>query len=66
MDNILNRGDIHCVEQIRMKPVVLYKLYDVLTSHDLLWSTQNMSIREQVIVFLQITNYRSKPKISFY
>jgi hypothetical protein len=36
MDNILNRGDIHCVEQIRMKPVVLYKLYDVLTSHDLL------------------------------
>jgi hypothetical protein len=54
MDNILNRGDKHCVEQIRMKPVVLYKLCDVLTSHDLLRSTQNVSIREQVIVFLQI------------
>jgi hypothetical protein len=37
-----------------MKPVVLYKLCDVLTSHDLLWSTQNVSIREQVIGFLQI------------
>ena len=23
MDSILNRGDRHCVEQIRMKPVVL-------------------------------------------
>jgi len=52
MDSILNRGDRHCVEQIRMKPVVLYKLCDVLTSHDLLRSTQNVSIREQVIVFL--------------
>jgi hypothetical protein len=54
MDNILNRGDRYCVEQIRMKPVVLYKLCDVLTSHDLLRSTQNVSIRGQVIVFLQI------------
>jgi len=54
MDSILNRGDRHCVEQIRMKPVVLYKLCDVLTSHDLLRSTQNVSIREQVIVFLRI------------
>jgi len=54
MDSILNRGDRHCVEQIRMKPVVLYNLCDVLTSHGLLRSTQNVSIREQVIVFLQI------------
>jgi hypothetical protein len=46
MDSILNRGDRHCVEQIRMKPVVLYNLCDVLTSYDLLRSTQN--------VFLQI------------
>jgi len=37
-----------------MKPVVLYNLCDVLTSRDLLQSTQNVSIREQVIVFLQI------------
>jgi hypothetical protein len=54
MDSILNQGDRHCVEQIRMKPVVLYKLCDVLTIHDLLRSTQNVSIREQVIMFLQI------------
>jgi hypothetical protein len=60
MDNILNRGDRHCVEQIRMKPVVLYKLCDVLTSHDLLRSTQNMSIREQVIVFLQIVGQNQR------
>jgi len=50
----LNRGDKHCVEQIHMKPVVLYNLYDVLTSRDVLQSTQNVSIKEQVIVFLQI------------
>jgi hypothetical protein len=60
MDSILNRGDRHCVEQIRMKPVVLYKLCDVHTSHDLLRSTQNVSIREQVIVFLQIVGQNQR------
>jgi hypothetical protein len=50
----LNRSDKHCIEQIRMKPVVLYNLCDVLTSCDLLRSTQNVSIREQVIMLLQI------------
>jgi len=54
IDSILNRDHKNCVEQIRMKPVVLYNLCDVLTSCDLLRSTQNVSIREQVIVFLQI------------
>ena len=39
MDSILNRGDRHWVEQIHMKPVVLYRLCDVLTSRDLLRST---------------------------
>jgi len=39
IDSILNRGDRHYVEQIRMKPVVLYNLCDVLTSRDLLQST---------------------------
>ncbi|KAG5248705.1 nuclease HARBI [Salix suchowensis] len=43
-------GDRHCVEQIRMKPIVLYRLCNVLTSRNLLRSTQNVSIREQVIV----------------
>jgi hypothetical protein len=54
IDSILNLGDRHYIEQIRMKPVVLYKLCDVIISRDLLWSTQNVSIKEQVIVFLQI------------
>lgn len=52
IDSILNRGDRHCIEQIRMKPVVLYRLCDILTSRDLLRSTQNVPVREQVIVFL--------------
>ncbi|KAL9354448.1 hypothetical protein Peur_052418 [Populus x canadensis] len=43
-----------------MKPIVLYKLCDVLTSHDLLRSTQNVSIREQVIVFLQIVGQNQR------
>jgi len=46
IDSILNRGDRHCVEQIHMKLVVFYNLYDILISHDLLQSTQNVSIRE--------------------
>jgi len=36
--SILNWGDRHCVEQIRMKPIVLYNLCDILTSRDLLRS----------------------------
>ena len=60
INSILNWGDKHCVEQIRMKPVVLYNLCDVLTSRDLLRSTQNVSIREQVIVFLQIIGQNQK------
>ena len=56
----MNRGDRHCVEQIRMKPVVLYRLCDVLTSCNLLRSTQNVSIREQVIVFLQIVGQNQR------
>jgi hypothetical protein len=42
----LNIGDRHRVEQIRMKPIVLFNLCDVLTSRNLLRSTQNVSIRE--------------------
>jgi len=60
IDSILNRGDRHCVEQIRMKPVVLYRLCDVITSHDLLRATQNVSIREQIIVFLQIVGQNQR------
>jgi hypothetical protein len=60
IDSILNRGDRHCVEQIHMKPVVLYNLCDVLTSRNLLRSTQNVSIREQIIVFLQILGRNQK------
>ena len=54
IDSILNWGDRHCLKQIRIKLVVLYNLCDVLTSRDLLRLTQNVSIRRQVIVFLQI------------
>ena len=43
-----------------MKPVVLYNLCDVLTSCDLLRSTQNVSIRKQVIMFLQIVGRNKK------
>jgi len=60
IDSILNRGDRHCVEQICMKLVVLYRLCDVLTSRDLLRSTQNVSIREQVIMFLQIVGQNQR------
>ncbi|KAG5225383.1 nuclease HARBI [Salix suchowensis] len=63
IDNILNRGDRHCVEQIRMKPIVLYRLCDVLTSRNLLRLTQNVSIREQVIVFLQIIGQNQRFRV---
>jgi hypothetical protein len=48
------------VIDIALKPVVLNRLCDVLTSHDLLRSTQNVSITEQVIVFLQIVDQNQR------
>jgi hypothetical protein len=60
IDSILNQGDRHCVERIRMKPDVLYRLCDALTSRDILRSTQNVSIRKQVIVFLQIVGQNQR------
>jgi hypothetical protein len=63
IDSILNRGDRHCVEQIRMKPIVLHRLCDLLTSRNLLRATQNVSIREQVIVFLQIVGHNQRFRV---
>jgi DNA-directed RNA polymerase subunit RPC12/RpoP len=60
---------IYCYFRIVLKSVLkLYKHLikdpgdtgDVLTTHDLLRSTQNVSIREQVIVFLQIIGWNKR------
>jgi hypothetical protein len=44
IDSILNQGDKHCVEQIHMKLVVFYNLYDILTSHDLYYDQLKMCL----------------------
>ena len=54
INSILSWGDRHHVKQTRMEPIIFYHLCDLLTSQDLLRSNKNVSIREQMIVFLQI------------
>ncbi|KAG5245299.1 nuclease HARBI [Salix suchowensis] len=46
-----------------MKPIVLHRLCDLLTSRNLLRATQNVSIREQVIVFLQIIGHNQRFRV---
>jgi hypothetical protein len=51
MNNILYRGDQHCVSQIGMRPIAFYELCKILAHNNLLQETIHMSIREQVLIF---------------
>lgn len=51
MNSLLCRGDTHCVDQIRMRPIAFYELCNILTRFNLVRPTKNMSIREQVLMF---------------
>lgn len=57
MDSILNKGEIHCTNQIPIKPSIFFKLCDTLVENNLISETPNMSIREQVLIFLHILGH---------
>ncbi|GAV77660.1 LOW QUALITY PROTEIN: DDE_4 domain-containing protein [Cephalotus follicularis] len=49
MNSLLCRGDIHCIDQIRMRPVAFYELCNILTRYNL---GHHLSIKEQVLLFV--------------
>ncbi|KAG5618849.1 hypothetical protein H5410_018673, partial [Solanum commersonii] len=48
MNSILNGSDVHCIGHIRMSKHVFYELCNALRRNNLLCSTKNMSIQEQI------------------
>ena len=52
MNDILCRGDMHCLHHIRMRPIAFYALCKILSENYLLQETIHLSIKEQVLIFL--------------
>ena len=51
MSDILYRGDVRCVHNIRMRPFDFSALCRILGENNLLQETIHTSIREQVLIF---------------
>jgi hypothetical protein len=49
---ILCSGDKHCINQIRMRPISFVELCKILYEKNLVRKTINVSIKEQVVIFL--------------
>ena len=52
MNDILCRGDTHCLHNIRIRPIAFYALCKILRENNLLQEVIHMSIKEQVLIFL--------------
>ena len=60
MNSILNGSDVHCIGQIRMSKHAFYELCNALRRNNLLSSSKNMSIQEQVLIFLEIDGFNER------
>ncbi|GAV65183.1 LOW QUALITY PROTEIN: DDE_4 domain-containing protein, partial [Cephalotus follicularis] len=63
MNSLLCRGDIHCIDQIRMRPVAFYELCNILTRYNLVRQSRNMSIKEQVLLFVQCLGHNVRFRV---
>ncbi|KAL3530625.1 hypothetical protein ACH5RR_009947 [Cinchona calisaya] len=57
MDSILYGSSSYCIDQIRMDQDTFFRLLNTLTVRGLLHPTIHMSLREQLLMFLQIVGY---------
>ncbi|KAM3248656.1 hypothetical protein P3L10_010425 [Capsicum annuum] len=60
MNSILNGSDVHCVGQIRMSKHAFYELCNDFRRNSFLCSTKNMSVQEQVLIFLEIVGFNER------
>ncbi|GAV59222.1 hypothetical protein CFOL_v3_02753 [Cephalotus follicularis] len=63
MNSLLCRGDIHCIDQIRMRPVAFYELCNILTRYNLVHQSKNMSIKEQVLLFVHCLGHNVRFRV---
>jgi hypothetical protein len=52
MDSILYGGKQDCIDQIRMSPIAFFEFCKILVDNNLIRETINMSIKEQVVIFM--------------
>ncbi|KAJ8445218.1 hypothetical protein Cgig2_024424 [Carnegiea gigantea] len=57
INSVLLCGDRHCIDQIRMSPMAFFRLCEALERKGLLPSTVNMSVKEQVLMFLHLIGH---------
>ncbi|KAJ8423350.1 hypothetical protein Cgig2_026110 [Carnegiea gigantea] len=57
INSLLLCGDKHCIDQIRMSPIAFFRLCEALERKLLFVSTMNMSVKEQVLMFLHLIGH---------
>ncbi|XP_056688452.1 uncharacterized protein [Spinacia oleracea] len=57
INSILYCGDTHCLGQIRMRLAAYFSLCNILVERGLLWECRQMSVKEQVLVFLHLLGH---------
>lgn len=57
IDSVLYCGDSHCLGQIRMRPSAFYSLCNILVEKGLLSESKQMSVKEQVLLFLYVLGH---------
>lgn len=63
INGIIYGADYHCVNQIRMRPVAFFKLCKILGESHFLRETINMSIKEQVLIFLYVIGHNVRFRV---
>lgn len=63
MDSILYAGKKKCIDQIRMSPLAFFEFCKILAENNLIRETINMSIREQVLIFLHIIGHNVRFRV---
>ncbi|XP_062173507.1 uncharacterized protein LOC133878966 [Alnus glutinosa] len=63
MDSILYGSKQDCIDQIRMSPTAFFELCKILADNNLIRETINMSIKEQVLMFLHIIGHNVRFRV---
>ena len=63
INSILHRGESHCVNQIRMKPIAFHHLCHILAEGEHVRPTIHMSVTEQVLIFYHIIGHNVRFRV---
>jgi hypothetical protein len=64
INSILCSGDQHCINQIRMRPISFFELCKILSENNLVRESINMSIKEQVVIFLHTIGHNVRFRVA--